>query len=175
MNVFENLITELKEENLLENTVLENGLADDTDFDEDGGKSFDFSSPTFPRKERPETDLDHRDPLPLAESIEVSIDFTAEDQAHEIAQGEDVAEAASSSKTGKEFFHKRAIGEVASLQMVDHVLTGVEREYMKILPKVFDDLDAKKALHAFLNLPEDSDPDELNELLDAAAYAKELG
>jgi hypothetical protein len=49
-----------------------------------------------------------------------------------------------------EFFKKRAVAEVAGLQMVDHVLTGVEREYMKVIPATFDDFNAKKALNAFL-------------------------
>ena len=38
--------------------------------------------------------------------------------------------------------------------MVEHILTGVEREYMKVVPKTFDDFDAKKALHSFLQLEE---------------------
>ena len=40
----------------------------------------------------------------------------------------------------KEYFRKRAIDEVAGLQMVDHVLSGVEREQMKLIPKPFDDI-----------------------------------
>jgi hypothetical protein len=36
--------------------------------------------------------------------------------------------------------------------MVEHVLTGVEREYMKVVPRTFDDFNAKKALHTFIQL-----------------------
>jgi hypothetical protein len=55
---------------------------------------------------------------------------------------------------GREFYKKRAVGEMSHLQMVEHVLTGVEREYLKILPKTFDDFAAKKALNAFLQVSE---------------------
>jgi hypothetical protein len=56
----------------------------------------------------------------------------------------------------KEYFRKRAIDEVTGLQMVDHVLSGIEREQMKIIPKPFDELPVKKALHAFMQNQEDT-------------------
>ncbi len=61
---------------------------------------------------------------------------------------------------GKEFFKKRAMGEVSSLQMVEHVLTGVEREYLKIMPRAYDDFNAKKALNIFLKVTEDENTEE---------------
>lgn len=54
-----------------------------------------------------------------------------------------------------EFFRKRAVEEVTGLQMVEHVLTGVEREYMKIVPRGFNDIQVKKALHSFLKITEE--------------------
>lgn len=57
---------------------------------------------------------------------------------------------------GREFFKKRAIDEVAGLQMVDHVLSGVEREQMKLVPKPFDDIPVKKALHDFMQVSGDT-------------------
>ncbi len=57
---------------------------------------------------------------------------------------------------GREFFKKRAIDEVAGLQMVDHVLSGVEREHMKLVPKPFDDIPVKKALHDFMQVSGDT-------------------
>ncbi len=56
----------------------------------------------------------------------------------------------------REYFKKRAIDEVTGLQMVDHVLSGVEREQMKIVPKPFDDLPVKKALHEFMQVSGDT-------------------
>ncbi|MBK8464201.1 MAG: hypothetical protein IPL32_00075 [Chloracidobacterium sp.] len=44
--------------------------------------------------------------------------------------------------------------------MVEHILTGVEREYMKIVPKTFDDFNAKKALNNFLNISENSNSEQ---------------
>ena len=55
----------------------------------------------------------------------------------------------------REFFRKRAMEEVSSLQMVEHVLAGVEREYMKMAPDAYDDLEIKKALHRFLQVSGD--------------------
>lgn len=48
-----------------------------------------------------------------------------------------------------EFFYRRAKEEVFSLQMVEHILSGVERDQMKVIPKTFDDLAVKTALHKF--------------------------
>ncbi len=55
-----------------------------------------------------------------------------------------------------DFYRKRAIDEVSSLQMVEHVLSGIEREHMKTVPGSYDDLEAKKALHRFLQVQTDS-------------------
>ena len=63
-------------------------------------------------------------------------------------------------RKGKEFFKKRAMGEVSSLQMVEHVVTGVEREYLKVMPRVYDDFNAKKALNIFLQIAESESSEE---------------
>jgi hypothetical protein len=55
----------------------------------------------------------------------------------------------------REFFKKRAAAEMTSLKMVDAVLSAVEREHLKVVPRTYDDLDAKKALHAFMQVAED--------------------
>jgi len=55
----------------------------------------------------------------------------------------------------REFYRKRAMDEVSSLQMVEHVLSGIEREHMKMTPVTFDDLAVKKALHKFLQVTGD--------------------
>ncbi len=80
---------------------------------------------------------------------------------------EEVAEAAAPAQPqdtrvqkGKEFFKKRAMGEVSSLQMVEHVVTGVEREYLKIIPRIYDDFNAKKALNIFLQVAEGENTEE---------------
>ncbi len=158
MNVFENLVIELKEENLLENTVIE---LDRNNADDDNGPIADrFQSGSF-------------DP-PLAEKGEEFSEFNSinvqgsdEHEVPDIANGSAVSETKGEQfpvtkpqKVGKEFFKKRAVAEVSSLQMVEHVLTGVEREFMKVVPKSFDDFNAKKALHTLLNITQDSNSEE---------------
>lgn len=126
MNVFEDLIVELKEENLLEETIFDTPGVEfdeviDTPHEEDNEPAIVrndevLDDDTKPKKGRPE-------------------------------------------KANREFFKKRAVAEVSSLQMVEHVLTSVEREYMKVKPNEFDDFNVKKALNNFLQAA-DSDTDE---------------
>ncbi len=55
----------------------------------------------------------------------------------------------------KKFYRQRAMDEVTGLQLVEHVLSGVEREQMKSVPKSFDDFAVKRALHDFLKVADD--------------------
>lgn len=162
MNVFEDLIVELKEENLLENTVIDvdnlshtddshlheteiQNLAIDLDFDPP--TSFEISSPDS------ENEISCGSYSQVIKQVEEKIDHVEDTRAP------DASECISAKKDSneKEFFRKRAVSEIASLQVVEHILTGVERERMKILPNSFDDLNAKKALHALVQLPDDAD------------------
>jgi len=114
MNVFEDLIGELKDENLLEDTIIDvRGTTDVT---------FDDSEVVFD---------DH---------------FATAGPKEEGYRGVEPAEE-------KDFYHKRAIDEISCLQMVEHILSGVEREHMKTAPAAFDDFEVKKALHKFLQVP----------------------
>src|SRR5436190_1575160 len=103
MNIFEDLIEELKDENLIEETVME-----------------------F-HKEQYVTEAEEIKKYP---KVEKTKSFVNE----------------------KEYFRKRAMDEVTGLQMVDHVLAGVEREQMKLVPKPYDDLPVKLALHDFMQV-----------------------
>jgi hypothetical protein len=145
MNVFEDLIVELKEENLLEETI----------FDTEGSAA----NPSEAEKEvlldvetDYEPDVDISDP-----ADETAAEIVGNDEAPEPAESKSKKKKAA--KGSREFFKKRAVAEVSSLQMVEHVLTAVEREYMKVKPNAFDDFNVKRALNAFLQVP-DSDTDE---------------
>ncbi|MEQ1763938.1 MAG: hypothetical protein ABL984_12445 [Pyrinomonadaceae bacterium] len=126
MSVFEELIDELKEENLLEETVLATSRA----------------AAVVPAP----------DPQP-SQILEVASEFA------ELADAGHDADFPEQPADEREAHRRRAMDEVSSLQMVEHVISGIEREHMKMSPQAFDDLDVKKALHKYLqvNAPINSD------------------
>ena len=132
MSLFEELIDELKQENLLEETVL----------------SVNRNAAAAPAgTNEPAEDEPAREPLG---SSEPGVD-------------EDFPQAPVDER---EAHRRRAMDEVTSLQMVEHVLSGIEREHMKMSPHTFDDLNVKKALHKYLqiNSPISSDEHSAAEL-----------
>ncbi|CAN5707272.1 hypothetical protein BH20ACI4_BH20ACI4_11160 [soil metagenome] len=145
MNIFEDLIEELKEENLLEETVIDVQRKNDknknlTSKFEKPEVSQNLNQEMFGKieqvSENPPAILEPQPP-PILSSIEtIQID---ESQIEE-------------NLNQPEFFKKRATEEVTSLQMVEHVLSGVERDFLHITPKLYDDLEVKKALHTFLQV-----------------------
>lgn len=152
MNVFEELVVELKEENLLEQTVIDTGRhpAAEPPYDE-------IEITDEPNK--PDEELVHEEPDPETTSPAPGTDEAAVEPAP-AAEAAEVEVPPIKVKNGPQFFQKRAIAEVSSLQMVEHVLTGVEREYMRVVPKPFDDFNTKKALNAFLNVTAGVDSEE---------------
>ena len=139
MNLFEDLIDELKNENLLEDTVIEVKKPLEYVVQEivpEGSSQFgDLELNSFAGEGNNASNGDLATPNPKAvpEPIRPSND--------------------------REFFRKRAMEEVSSLQMVEHVLAGVEREHLKLPAAAYDDLEVKKALHRFLQVPEDINSD----------------
>ena len=133
MSVFEDLIDELKNENLLEDTVIDLTRVDAAapNGSVPGG---DEGVPTGHALVT----------LPDGEDLPGPIEDEFKDTP--------VIEKPSSET---EFFRKRAMDEVSSLQMVEHVLSGVERDQLKVTPVSFDDLNAKKALHRFIQVSGD--------------------
>jgi len=117
MSVFEELIDELKEENLLEETV--------------------FTT--------------NRSSAPVAQAEPVA-DVSGSDDDFDILDSEAADDFVEKPADELEAYRRRAMDEVSSLQMVEHVLSGIEREHMKMSPQAFDDLDVKKALHKYLQV-----------------------
>ncbi len=178
MNIFEELIDELKEEHLLETTVnekpnpqLEKSFYASEDIIEvqtvlGNDETAHVSAEVF--QTPPEVSFASLNEesvsaetsfASLNEDTEISIPvLTAGDaenysppQAQIVNQSND-----SNHPVDKaEFYRERAATEVSSLQMVEHILSGIEREQMKVLPKPYNDLDAKKALHSFLQITAD--------------------
>lgn len=128
MTLFEDLIVELKNENLLEETVVEvvdQNPATDTflgiqEDPADAAMVEEFVQP-----------LDAADPM-LEQLSEMEKPISR-----------------------REFYRKRATDEMNGLQMVEHVFSAIEREHMKIAPVPFDDLKAKMALSRFMQVSDD--------------------
>ena len=101
--------------------------------------------------------LDEHREMPVNMSAMAQTAETASPEPH-VSEAEtvpaDVPEIKAAKNT-RDFLRKRAMEEVSSMQMVEHVLSGVEREYMRLVPVPFDDLDTKKALHKFLQTVDD--------------------
>lgn len=192
MNIFEDLIEELKEENLLEETVIDvqnkknKGEADDlpkqsriepNSVIKNENQLASFAAP------EPINEAENISPNNFSENSEpqktpgyVYAESPADEKnvappEHPPEFPDDPAKNSGASDSGMEtensaddveFFRKRATDEVTSLQMVEHVLSGIERSLLHITPKLYDDLEVKKALHNFLqdsqnlNSPEQS-------------------
>lgn len=120
MNMFEDLIEELKEENLLEETVTETS------------------------KLRQKA---------VAQPVKSVV-------AEEVTESKTTEKETTSPNNEADFYRKRAMEEVAFLQIVEHVFAGVEREQLKIIPKPYNDLEVKKVLHNYLHLSPNADRNE---------------
>jgi hypothetical protein len=126
MNVFEDLVVELKEQNLLEETVIDlagenvsggspvaSVLDEEPIVFDDGISGFDFALP------------ETLDPAPVE----------APARQHRPLKPENV---------------RRRIGDqMGALQMVEHIFNAVEREFMRIKPNAFDELPVRKAFHRY--------------------------
>lgn len=135
MSVFEDLIDELKNENLLEETVIDLKRADAAAPNRPAGHTDDILALS--------EEADHSGPAGVEATPSGQEAFAADVPRIEKPSSE------------REFFRKRAMDEVSSLQMVEHVLSAVEREHIKTTPVSYDDLDAKKALHKFMQVSGD--------------------
>lgn len=57
-----------------------------------------------------------------------------------------------------EYLRRRAVEEFNSLQMVEHIISGTEREQLKVIPSSYNDIAVSKALHDFLKISKDAEP-----------------
>lgn len=173
MNVYDDLICELKAENLLE----QDQVPTSTPIPNHGAKSaaapvaaIRGSQVTTRSAERPHlqfTDDDgsyssnaHIVSAPefsgAGEMANVELEIAVDD---EVALVDDLPEF-EKPEDESEFFRRRAMEEVGSLQLVEHLFSNVEREYMRVVPEVFNDLEVKKALHRFLQVSGNTDSSE---------------
>jgi hypothetical protein len=180
MSIFEDLIEELKDENLIEETVIEFHREKNQasapqpevhpadNFQAGKIPDFEASQPTVQAFANGSADIFGEPDLSVDEDIysadllvgnEPTINLENADVLIPEAAAVVFAEEQKTYKevekpkiyvSEKEYFRKRAMDEVTGLQMVDHVLGGIEREQMKLAPKPYDDLPVKLALHDFL-------------------------
>ena len=123
MNVFESLIDELKRENLLEEGI-------ELGQEKTEENKNDSEVLTKQDKNSPESQLVS------------SPDFAL---TGELSDEPDVREET-------DFYRRSAMEEVSSLQMVEHIFSGVEREQLKKIPKSYDSIPVSTALHDFLQV-----------------------
>ncbi len=138
MNLFESFVKELKEENLLENTVIEKGNG-------------------FPKTLNIKTESIHIKGNGISEtqeSSEVDTDDLVEESFENTDKKDELEE-----DVVKDFYKQRAMDEVMGLQMVEHVLSGIEREQMKSVSAIYNDIKVKQALHNFLKIEDVKSPE----------------
>jgi hypothetical protein len=166
MNIFEDLIDELKEENLLEETVVKNNSVKNNPIV--SGSSVEENTVLKDKaEENIITVIDNNQFLPTEDAnLEKEYKALAEEITEKNAVADKIEfetnQAVPSNNPSKEaeFFRKRAVDEVSFLQMVEHVFAGVEREQMKVVPKPYDALNVKKVLHTFLQISKGKDTSE---------------
>jgi len=164
MNIFEDLVIELKEENLLERTFIDlpegSSVEDSADdavlssdeilMNSDSAQEVDLDhAGTQWVSPEPDAPLQHNTASPIAEPGTV-------ESADLMLQGNGEKVEIRKAQTESEFFKKRAAAEMSSLKMVDAVLSAVEREHLKVVPRSYDDLAAKSALHAFMQVADEA-------------------
>ena len=167
MNVFEDLVIELQKENLLEKPAADEAHDADEDtshLDETVVPNKSYDVPEYGVEDDAAADIEYVHAIDEQSEAEVVAIEAADEEAsiHETIAAPMAMEQAQDTRptNNTEFFKKRAMGEVSSLQMVEHVVTGVEREYLRVVPKPFDDFNAKKSLHSFLQVDESVNSEE---------------
>ncbi|QQS42250.1 MAG: hypothetical protein IPM63_04725 [Acidobacteriota bacterium] len=182
MNLFEDLVEELKEENLLEETVIESRSAKNSERPVAVRNSEPAAAPADLKPEDPD-DLDESGLGSFelefsgssAEDFEIEFQDAASGSASmpspEASPSPEKSPAVSSpllnrheGESGKEYFRRRATDEVKTLQMVDHIITRVEKEQARINSAPYDDLKVKQSLHRFLQMDEEANASEVAEI-----------
>lgn len=147
MNIFEDLVDELKKENLLEETVVETSRAEIYDAEIIEAQTFLENYALEQNASTEQLSLD-RDFDLTDETAVNNGNFTYTPSFVNTEKPKSIINEA-------ELYRKRATDEVSGLQIVEHILSGVEREQMNIVSKPYDDLEVKKSLFNFLQISKD--------------------
>ena len=127
MNVFEDLVVELKEENLLEETVI----------DRSGGKTNGSGNRSTAKK------IDLPDEPKVSGQFDFDVSsFDNPDTAGELSN-------LNQRKLDPDVVRRRLSDRMSALQSVEYVLTAIEANFSSASNTPFDDLSIKKAFHVF--------------------------
>ena len=91
----------------------------------------------------------------FASNSELNEEQLEEKKVEEVSNGLVNAKPSEEPFVKEEFYRRRALDQVIGLEMVEHVISGVEREQMKLVSERYDEVDVKKALHEFLKVADD--------------------
>ncbi|MGI8495609.1 MAG: hypothetical protein ACR2L1_09915 [Pyrinomonadaceae bacterium] len=141
MNIFQDLVDELKEENLIEKIVY--------DSDSSNLKS---ASESPLRSVQETVSINKDDPGQFSEIEKPDLESNS-DLADSSTDNSEVVLPFNEN----DFYRRRAMEEVSALQMVERVFCGVEREHLKVVPKPYNDIEVSKVLHDFLQVTKNSD------------------
>lgn len=157
MSIFEDLIDALKEDNLIEQTVIETSQIEEENR---------IAENQAVNVENKFTEEDFN--LPVSQELISQTNSTVENvsQAVTMSNAADTLDSDAAQNIAApivdetEFYRQKAMNEVAFLQIVEAAFAGVEREQLKTVPRQFDDLKVKKVLHAFLQVCSDANSPE---------------
>jgi hypothetical protein len=139
MNVFEDLVVELKEQNLLEETVIDRAEA------EKGSR--DYKAAHIVIEDEP---LVYDDGVTEFDISDLSVETDESARAHPQFRA----------PIEFENVRQQVAEQMAELQMVEHLFNAVEREFMRVPANSFDDLPVKKTFHRFEQASADPRSDE---------------
>ena len=161
MNIFEDLLDELREENLIENTAAEIKVQREKSITAAPAESATAETVTANVQE---ISLPNVAP-PTAPVIQPTAEKPAEkpssnDKDQNSGERQSAAKPSNvnalSKSPGTDFYRRKANEEVAFLQIVEAAFAGIERDQMKVLPQSFNDLEVKRALHTFIQTEPDA-------------------
>ncbi len=144
-NVFENLIDELKESNLIEKTVIETVRAKKKFVESNDIRQ---AAVTTANREKNASKQSKPDKL-NTENVTASPSEAPEISAS-VSDSDLIEES--------DFYRRQATAEVAFLRIVESAITDIERSQLKILPTSYNYTEVNNALHSFIqSAPQQSD------------------
>lgn len=154
MNKFEEFVKELKQENLLEDTIIDAKSNDESKEslakDEKNDKEIRKSSKKVGREDFKEPAEEIK--FKSGEGIESGSSEREADAEKQLGGTEKIVnnEIYDDNSEKKRAYKQKFIDIVSSLQMVDHALLVVQREQMRTRPKILDAVEVRQSLHRFV-------------------------